>query len=79
MYCLIVYPVLAVLCIALFYSLKPQFAWISIPCTVIIELFLYWEIFSYYEARGLMILLTMLQIVIMAIILFVLRWRSIKK
>lgn len=79
MYCLIVYPVLAILCLALFYSLKPQLAWISIPCAVIIELFLYWENFSYYEARGLMILLTVMQIVIMAIILSVLRRRGIKK
>lgn len=70
---LFVYPVLAALLPVVFYFFKPKYAWLSIPCAVVIEVILFWLEFSYYESRGLMILLTVVQILIMALVLFVVK------
>ncbi len=68
-----VYPVLAILLPIVFYLLKPKWSWLSILCAVVIEVLVYWLEFSYYESRGIMILFTIAQVIVMAIILLILK------
>ena len=46
-----------------------QYVWLSIPLTVLVELLVNWRTFTYYESRGLMILVTLFQLAIMAVII----------
>lgn len=67
------YPVLAVLLPAAFYFIKREYIWLSLILTVLIDLLVYWDDFSYYEARPLMIIFTLAQIAVMAIIILILK------
>ncbi len=69
----LVYPVLAILLPVVFYFLNPKYAWCSIPCAVIVEIIVYWLDFSYYESRGLMILFTAAQVIVMVGVLFIIK------
>ncbi len=75
----IVYPVLVMLLPVVFYLLKPKYAWYGIPCAVILEVIAYWRDFSYYESRGLMILFTVAQIIVMFVVLWLLKRINRKK
>lgn len=56
-----------------FYFINRKYAWLSILLTVIVEVIINWDNFCYYESRGLMILVTVVQIAVMAIIILILR------
>ena len=67
------YPVLAVLLPIAFYFIKCKFIWLSLILAVIIDLIVYWDDFSYYEARPIMIIFTLAQIAVMEIIILILK------
>ena len=56
-----------------FYFVNRRYVWCSILLTVLIELIINWGNFNYYESRGLMILVTLVQIAVMAIIILILK------
>ena len=53
----------------LFFLISRKYVWLSIPLTVLVELLVNWRTFTYYESRGLMILVTLFQLTIMAVII----------
>lgn len=53
----------------LFFLISRKYVWLSIPLTVLVELLVNWRNFTYYESRGLMILVTLFQLTIMAVII----------
>lgn len=55
------------------YFINRRYVWFSILLTVIVEVIINWDNFCYYESRGLMILATFVQIVVMAIIILLLK------
>ena len=56
-----------------------KYVWLSIPLTVLVELLVNWRNFTYYESRGLMILITLFQLAIMAVVIILLRSAFTKK
>lgn len=56
-----------------FFLIGRKYIWFSILLTTIVEIIINWENFCYYESRGLFILLTFVQIVLMAIIILILK------
>ena len=63
----------------LFFLISRKYVWLSIPLTVLVELLVNWRNFTYYESRGLMILVTLLQLAIMAVVIILLRSAFTKK
>ena len=63
----------------LFFLISRKYVWLSIPLTVLVELLVNWRNFTYYESRGLMILVTLFQLAIMAVVIFLLRSAFTKK
>lgn len=63
----------------LFFLISRKYVWLSIPLTVLVELLVNWGNFTYYESRGLMILVTLFQLVVMAVIIILLRSAFTKK
>ena len=55
------------------YFINRRYVWFSILLTVIVEVIINWGNFCYYESRGLMILLTFVQIAVMAILILILK------
>ena len=53
----------------LFFLISRKYVWLSIPLAVLVELLVNWRTFTYYESRGLMILVTLFQLAIMAVII----------
>ena len=56
-----------------FYFICRRYIWFSILLTTMVELFVNWGNFTYYESRGIMILFTSLQIAVMAIFVLILK------
>lgn len=56
-----------------------KYVWLSIPLTVLVELLVNWRNFTYYESRGLMISVTLFQLVVMAIVIILLKTVLSKK
>ena len=56
-----------------------KYVWLSIPLTVLVELLINWRNFTYYESRGLMISVTLFQLVVMAIVIILLKTVLSKK
>ena len=56
-----------------FYFIGRRYVWFSILLTVIVEVIINWGNFCYYESRGLMILVTFVQIAVMAILILILK------
>ena len=56
-----------------FYFVNRRYVWCSILLAVLVELIINWGNFNYYESRGLMILVTLVQVSVMAIIILILR------
>ncbi len=63
----------------LFFLISRKYVWLSIPLTVLVELLANWRNFTYYESRGLMILVTLFQLAIMAVVIILLRSAFTKK
>ena len=63
----------------LFFLISRKYVWLSIPLTVLVELLVNWGNFTYYESRGLMILVTLFQLAIMAVVIILLRSAFTKK
>lgn len=56
-----------------FYFANRRYVWFSIPLTVLVELIINWGNFCYYESRGLMIFVTLVQVAVMAIVILLLK------
>ena len=56
-----------------FFLVNRRYVWCSIPLAVLAELIIHGGDFSYYESRGLMILVTFVQVAVMAILIFILK------
>ena len=69
----ITYPLSAILLPVIFHFVNRKFVCFSIVLAVIIDLLMYWDAFSYYEWRGLYILLTAAQIIAMIIVILLLK------
>ena len=54
------------------FFINRRYVWFSILLTVFIDLIINWGNFCYYESRGLMIIVTLIQIAVMAIIILIL-------
>ena len=63
----------------LFFLISRKYVCLSIPLTVLVELLVNWRTFTYYESRGLMILVTLFQLAIMAVVIILLRSAFTKK
>ena len=63
----------------LFFLISRKYVWLSIPLTVLVELLVNWRNFTYYESRGLMISVTLFQLVVMAIVIVLLKTVLSKK
>lgn len=63
----------------LFSLISRKYVWLSIPLTVLVELLVNWRNFTYYESRGLMISVTLFQLVVMAIVIILLKTVLSKK
>ena len=79
MYPIYLYPILAFFMPVVLRLINRRLTWISIPITVIIELIIYMDEFGYYESRPLMIILTLIQIILMAILIIILSLIGNKK
>lgn len=62
-----------------FYFVNRRYIWCSILLTLLVELIINWGNFNYYESRGLMILVTLVQVAVMAIIILILRAATPKR
>lgn len=62
-----------------FYFINRRYVWFSVLVTVLVELIINWDNFSYYESRGLMIFVTLVQIVVMAIVILILKAADMKR
>ena len=60
------------------YVINRIYLWFSIPLTVLLELFINWDNFMYYESRGLMILFTLAQAAVMAVFILLLKYIGAK-
>lgn len=67
------FPLLAVLLPAAFYVMKPARIWYSLALAVLVDCVVYWDDFTYYEARPLMLLCTLAQLALMAAIILLLK------
>ena len=63
----------------LFFLISRKYVRLSIPLTVLVELLVNWRNFTYYESRGLMISVTLFQLVVMAIVIILLKTVLSKK
>lgn len=63
----------------LFFLISRKYVWLSIPLTAFVELLVNWRNFTYYESRGLMILVTLFQLAIMAVVIILLKTVLSKK
>lgn len=63
----------------LFFLISRKYVWLSIPLTALVELLVNWRNFTYYESRGLMISVTLFQLVVMAIVIILLKTVLSKK
>lgn len=63
----------------LFFLISRKYVWLSIPLTVLVELLVNWRNFTYYESCGLMISVTLFQLVVMAIVIILLKTVLSKK
>ncbi len=69
---IVTYLVLTIILPVVFRCVNRKATWYSILCAVAAELIIYWDHFCYYESRGLMIIITIIQIAVMSILTFLL-------
>ena len=75
---IIAYFALSMLLPVIFYFARRNYIWFSIPLAIIIEVAVYWDHFAYYESRGLMLLLTAVQFVVMLLNICIIRFVILK-
>lgn len=59
--------------------LRCKFIWWSITAVAVLDLICYLSEFLYYESRGLFIVFTLMQLVVMAVVIPVIKYISRKK
>ena len=74
----IVFP-LTVIVPVVFFFVDRRCVWFSILLTVLVEIMINWGNFRYYESRGLMIFVTLIQVAVMAIIILILKAVNLKR
>ena len=74
----IVFPLTFILPVVIFFVSR-KYAWFSILLTVLVEIIINWGNFCYYESRGLMIFVTLIQVAVMVIIILILRAVDLKR
>ena len=57
----------------LFRLITRKYIWLSLPLATLAEVFLNWDSFCYYEARGLALLFTLTQLAAMAVFVWILQ------
>ena len=57
----------------LFRLIARKYIWLALPLTALAEVFLNWDSFCYYEARGLALLFTLTQLAAMAVFVWILQ------
>ena len=68
----VVFP-LTVIVPVVFFFVDRRYVWFSILLTVLVEIMINWDNFRYYESRGLMIFVTLIQVTVMSIIILILK------
>lgn len=76
---IVTYLILTALFPIIFRCINRKATWYSILCALAAELIIYFDHFCYYESRGLMIIITVIQIVVMSIFTFLLNLIGNKK
>lgn len=61
-----------------FYFVSRKYVWWSILLALLVELVINWDNFLYYESRGLIIVCTLVQIAVMAIVILLLKAAALK-
>lgn len=56
-----------------FFFVNRRYVWFSILLTLLVEIIINWGNFCYYESRGLMIFVTLIQVAVMSIIILILK------
>ena len=80
MYPIHIYVILAVFLPLAFWRINRRWVMMSIPAAAICEIAVFWRDFAYYESRGLMILFTAAQALVMAaVILLLMTARRIRR
>lgn len=74
----IVFP-LTFLLPAVCFFVSRRYVWFSILLTVLVEILINWDNFYYYESRGLMIFVTVIQIIVMTILILILKAVDLKR
>ena len=74
----IVFP-LTFLLPAVSFFVSRRYVWFSILLTVLVEILINWDNFCYYESRGLMIFVTVIQIIVMTILILILKAVDLKR
>ena len=74
----IVFPLTFILPVVFFFVSR-KYAWFSILLTVLVEIIINWGNFCYYESRGLMVFVTLIQVAVMVIIILILRAGDLKR
>lgn len=74
----IVFPLTFILP-AVFFLVSRRYIWFSILLTVLAEIIINWSNFCYYESRGLMIFVTIIQVIVMAILILILKTLNLKR
>lgn len=62
-----------------FFFVNRRYVWSCILLTVLVEIIINWGNFCYYESRGLMIFVTVIQVAVMAIIILILKAVDLKR
>ena len=73
----VIYIVVPIIILALFDHFAPKKSLISVPICMILDIVFFWKEFSYYEARPLAIMFTVVQTII--VIIFATNIRGKKK
>lgn len=77
-YSIYLYPILSFILPVVFWLVKREYTWVSIPVAVIIEVFFYWNSFLNEGTRQSMIMITFIQIVVMLIVISLIKYSEKK-
>ena len=61
------------------FMIARKYLWFSVLLTAVVELLINWDNFTYYESRGLMILFTLVQLAVMAMMILLLKCIDMKR
>ena len=74
----IVFPLTFILPVVFFF-VNRRYVWFSILVTLLVEIIINWGSVCYYESRGLMIFVTLIQVAVMSIIILILKAVALKR